>query len=37
MREALVAAIGRAWATVTIDDAASWFAHAGYWSQDQPL
>jgi transposase len=38
VREALVEAIGRALATVTPDDAAGWFAHAGYhWPQDQPL
>jgi transposase len=37
VREALVEAIGRALATVTIEDAAGWFAHAGYWPQDQPL
>ena len=36
-REALGEAIGQALATVTIEDAASWFAHAGYRSQDQPL
>ncbi len=36
-REALVEAIGRALAAVTPEDAASWFAHAGYWPQDQPL
>ena len=36
-REALVEAIGRALADVTTEDAASWFAHAGYWPQDQPL
>ncbi len=35
-REALVEAIGRALAAVTPEDAASWFAHAGYWPQDQP-
>ena len=35
--EALVEAIGRALAAVTIEDAAGWFAHAGYWPQDQPL
>jgi transposase len=35
--EALVAAIGRALAAVTPEDAAGWFAHAGYRSQDQPL
>jgi transposase len=35
--EALVEAIGRALAAVTIEDAAGWFAHAGYWTQDQPL
>jgi transposase len=37
VREALVEAIGRALAAVTIEDAASWFAHAGYWPQDQSL
>jgi transposase len=37
VREALVEAIGRALAAVTTEDAAGWFAHAGYWSQDQPL
>jgi hypothetical protein len=37
MREALVEAIGRALAAVTTEDAAGWFAHAGYWPQDQPL
>lgn len=37
MREALTEAIGRALAAVTPEDAAGWFAHAGYWSQDQPL
>ena len=37
VREALVEAIGRALATVTPEDAAGWFAHAGYWPQDQPL
>ena len=36
-REALVEAIGRALATVTPEDAAGWFAHAGYWPHDQPL
>lgn len=36
-REALIEAIGRALAAVTPEDAASWFAHAGYWPQDQPL
>ncbi len=36
-REALVEAIGRALATVTTEDAAGWFAHAGYWAQDQSL
>ena len=35
-REALVEAIGRALAAVTPEDAAGWFAHAGYWPQDQP-
>jgi transposase len=37
VREALVEAIGRAMAAVTQEDAAGWFAHAGYWPQDQPL
>jgi hypothetical protein len=37
VREALVEATGRALATVTIEDAAGWFVHAGYWPQDQSL
>ena len=37
VREVLVEAIGRAMAAVTPEDAAGWFAHAGYWPQDQPL
>ena len=37
VREALVEAIGRALAAVTIEDAAGWFSHASYWPQDQPL
>ena len=37
VREALVEAIGRALAAVTAEDAASFFAHAGYRPQDQPL
>ena len=37
LREALVEAIGRALASVTPEDCAGWFAHAGYWPQDQPL
>ena len=37
VREALVEAIGRALRAVTPEDAASFFAHAGYWPQDQPL
>jgi transposase len=37
VREALVGAIGRALRAVTIEDAAGWFAHAGYWPQDQFL
>jgi len=37
MRDVLVEAIGRALAAVTPEDAAGWFAHAGYWPQDQPL
>jgi hypothetical protein len=32
-----VEAIGRALGAVTAEDAASFFAHAGYWPQDQPL
>ena len=36
-REALVEAIARALAAVTVEDAAGWFSHAGYWPQDQPL
>jgi transposase len=36
-REALVEAIERALAAVTPEDAAGWFAHAGYEPQDQPL
>jgi transposase len=38
VREVLVEAIGRALATATAEDAAGWFAHAGYhWPQDQSL
>jgi transposase len=37
VREVLVEAIARALAAVTPEDAAGWFAHAGYWPQDQPL
>jgi transposase len=37
VREALVEAIGRALGSVTPEDAAGWFAHAGYWPQDQSL
>src|SRR5215216_1572586 len=37
VHEALVEAIGRALGAVTPEDAASFFAHAGYWPQDQPL
>jgi hypothetical protein len=38
VRGALVEAIGRALAAVTLEDAAGWFAYAGYhWPQDQPL
>jgi transposase len=36
-REALVGTIGRALAAVRLQDAAGWFAHAGYRPQDQPL
>ena len=35
--EEQVEAIGGALAAVTPEDAAGWFAHAGYWPQDQPL
>src|SRR5687768_17643843 len=37
VREALIGAIARALAAVTIEDAASWFVHAGYRPQDQHL
>jgi transposase len=37
VREVLAEAIGRALASVTLEDAAGWFAHAGYWPQDQSL
>ncbi len=37
MREALVEAIELALAAVTPEDAAGWFAHAGYKPQDQSL
>src|SRR5215216_5829981 len=37
VREALVEAIGQALTAVTPEDAASFFAHAGYRPQDQPL
>ena len=37
VREALVEAIGRALTAVTPEDAASFFAHAGYRPQDQPF
>jgi transposase len=37
VREALVGTIARALVAVTLEDAAGWFAHAGYWPQDQPL
>jgi len=37
VREALVEAIGQALAAVTPEDAAGWFAHAGYRAQDQFL
>jgi transposase len=37
VREALVEAIGRTLTAVTPEDAANFFAHAGYWLQDQPL
>jgi transposase len=38
VREELVGTIARALASVTLEDAAGWFAPAGYhWPQDQPL
>jgi transposase len=37
VREVLEEAIGRALAAVTTKDTAGWFAHAGYWPQDQSL
>jgi len=37
VREALVEAIARALASVTPEDTAGWFVHAGYRPQDQPL
>ncbi len=37
VHEALLEAISRALAAVTPENAAGWFAHAGYWPQDQPL
>ena len=37
VREELVETIARALAAVTPEDAAGWFAHAGYRPQDQPL
>ncbi len=37
VREALVEAIRRALRAVTTEDTAGWFAHAGYWLQDQSL
>src|ERR687890_2034972 len=37
MREALVGTIARALASVTLEDAAGWFTHDGYWPQDQFL
>jgi transposase len=37
VREALVGTIARALTAVTTEDSAGWFAHAGYWPQDQPL
>ncbi len=36
-REALVEAIARALAAVTLEDVAGWFAHAGYQAQDRSL
>ena len=36
-REALDEAISEAMSAITLEDAAGWFAHAGYWSQDQSL
>ena len=36
-RQALEEAIAVALCALTPEDAAGWFAHAGYWPQDQPL
>jgi transposase len=36
-REALDEAISEAMSAITLEDAAGWFAHAGYWPQDQSL
>ena len=36
-RETLVEAIAAALSTVTLEDAAGWFVHAGYEPRDQPL
>jgi len=36
-RQALVEAVARALAAVTLGDVAGWFAHAGYQAQDQSL
>lgn len=36
-REALVEALAEALRAVTAEDAAGWFAHAGYEARDQPL
>ena len=36
-REALEEAIAVALCALTPEDVTGWFAHAGYWPQDQPL
>jgi transposase len=37
VREVLAEAMGRALGPDTTEDTAGWFAHAGYWPQDQSL
>jgi transposase len=37
VRKVLEEAIGWAFAAVTTEDTEGWFAHAGYWPQDQSL
>jgi transposase len=37
VREVLAEAMGRALGPDTTEDTTGWFAHAGYWPQDQSL